>query len=73
MVVVGYFNTELVVPEGNTHTEGITAYVVASGMEEISLHSLLCCKSWEWDGMMCSMHRGGGEGVRSWAGYLLGM
>ena len=46
MLVVGNFNEDLAVPEGNTCDKDINASLDASGLEDITNHFLLLCKPW---------------------------
>ena len=40
------FNADLADPEGSAHVEDIAAELVSDGLEDISSHFLLICKSW---------------------------
>ena len=71
LLVGGYFNTDLAVPEGKAWEEYIAAAMDAAGLEYLSVYFLPRCTPWLRDGRTWCMGRGGRE-VRSWTDYILG-
>ena len=70
-MVVGNFNTNLAVPEGNARDEDISASLDTVGVEDMNSHFLPWRKPWLRDGRKWIILYGGRE-VHSRNDYILG-